>query len=119
MDVKLEYYVSQFAFESRKRGVNSMETITSLNKIVFADIKELGLYDKKNKNILINCKIKDEVALRTIVFHELGHALGKQHTCKDCTDIMSELYYAEYKLILFRDYDIWQKAVDKLFKDEK
>lgn len=120
----LSPYVNDYIYEADKRGLNVIGTMLSeIDSVKFDDnlrFPNVGHYNTRTKNIkLAPYTLMDTLMLRTIVFHEITHALTKssifsdEHSCVQCNDIMSKYTPPTYG-IYFKEED-WQKALDKMF----
>lgn len=118
--VELEPYIIEFINEGLKRDVKVVDTIFSRldNIVTTSNLKypQLGFYSAYNKTILISDFTQiDTLAIKVTLFHELGHVLlGIGHSCKSCTDIMSQ--YGPRSFSIYADKVLWSEELDKFYK---
>ena len=119
VDVLIEPYVDEFVEEATKRGfTDTIERIKELDGIFMKYMSQyLGLYNIRENTVYINPNIlMDTVITRTIVFHELFHALYDMDHChEEGSDIMCAVRPYRFTYAIFYDENNWQKALDKEF----
>lgn len=93
VDKPLRRHVEAFAYEAEIRGVKLPKM--SGMKIKFKPINGMGGYwDEQDSTIWVSSFYRGEGIVEMIVFHELGHAIGKGHS----DGLMAEKpNYKEYK----------------------
>lgn len=108
----LDVPIKVFFEQSKVRGVE----LQQINLIVkWGYIKDVGLFIPNSLNtIIINscAKTFDSLALQYVVFHEMGHWMGRQHI--QTFSIMNPNKYAgDYH----NDFMKREKLIDELFKN--
>lgn len=116
--------MEEFIKEGQDRGFYLrfflMERIDS---IVFSDFifkkddERLGIFDMKNKMIMLSPNLLDNLLLlKLTIYHEIGHVIkfSGEHSCFNCYDIMSE--YAPMDLRPYTSKTFMKYKIDEYFQ---
>jgi len=113
VDVRLKISVDEFYRQAEIRGVNvSRELIVRVG-----DINSVGLFKpRKGLPVIIISRSfvessTDSLALQYIVFHEMGHFMGRDHNT-DFSIMNPNKYAGEYR----SDFEKRVQLIDELFK---
>ncbi len=98
-----------------KKAYEGVVDIRVINGYVMKGI--LGFYEPRTKTVYISGAILNEpTLLKTIIYHELGHSVGMEHTCYNCRYIMSQYMNTENIKKFHSQKDFWDKELKIYFK---
>jgi len=111
IDPLLAPHFNAFLSEAAKRNINI--DVSELT-LVLSDINDLGEYDNETKTIIISeyafYKF-DSLAIQYVVFHELGHFIGRDHN-KNYSIMNPNKYAGDYHNSEIKRVEL----IDELFK---
>lgn len=123
IDPMLEPFVVEFTEEAINRGIDAMPDLFKLDYIIVSTNtpQYLGLYNKPRKTVFINYFVlNDYMMARTVIFHELFHALYEMEHCHgEGLDLMCESKPRGFTFAYYHNDEVWQNELEKSFDRAK
>lgn len=119
VETTLADLVKEFVKDAEDRGHDVVPILSNMKLIGFGESVKyplLGYVTEKRDILLINeaCKF-DHLMLRTVLYHELGHAVLKLEHCDDCDENEIMNSKSPNTFSVYSDPKKWRKYVDNLF----
>lgn len=115
----LEPHIASFVLEAQKRGINGMELVMQLDSIYIDHLPYPDLERTyKNKIVISPYVLQDTLITRCVVYHAMGHIMGKMHDDSNPLAIMTSAKPNGFSYAIYANDSIWQEQVTLLFKKE-
>lgn len=118
---ELEPYVQQFIIDADNHGVDGFNIVFNLHGIYKATLTKhidstfRGMY-YDNEVYIDTINFVNSVNIKTCLYHEIMHSIGKEHDTINKNSIMFPYRKLDEEVILYSNDSIWNAELNNLFK---